>query len=95
MAAWFGSKATNGLFQAIIASMPPHDVYIECFLGGGAILKRKPPAMRSIGIDRDARAIATFTCDYPVELQQGCALEFHLPVTTQLQRPIHIAGYRF
>ncbi|MCY4289902.1 MAG: hypothetical protein OXC63_15115 [Aestuariivita sp.] len=45
--------------------MPPHDGYIECFLGGGAILKRKPAAMRSIGLDLDARAIPTFTCDYP------------------------------
>ncbi|MCY4153339.1 MAG: hypothetical protein OXE94_14045 [Aestuariivita sp.] len=45
--------------------MPPHDVFIECFLGGGAILKRKPAAMRSIGLDLDARAIPTFTCDYP------------------------------
>ncbi|MCY4151960.1 MAG: DNA adenine methylase [Aestuariivita sp.] len=32
--------------------------------------------MRSVGIDRDARAIATFTCDYPVELQPGCASDF-------------------
>jgi len=76
MSAWFGSKAATGLCQAIIASMPPHDVYIECFLGGGAILKRKPAAMRTIGIDVDPRAIGTFSCPYPVELHQGCALAF-------------------
>ncbi|MCY3877006.1 MAG: transposase [Rhodobacteraceae bacterium] len=46
MTAWFGSKATSGLSQAIIAAMPPHDVYIEPFLGGGAIMKRDPPAIR-------------------------------------------------
>ncbi|MCY4239930.1 MAG: hypothetical protein OXC93_16555 [Rhodospirillaceae bacterium] len=51
MTAWFGSKATSSLSQAIIAAMPPHDVYIEPFLGGGAIMKRKPPAIRNIGID--------------------------------------------
>ncbi|MHB1816367.1 MAG: DNA methylase, partial [Steroidobacteraceae bacterium] len=29
MGAYFGSKATSGLCQAIIALMPPHDTYIE------------------------------------------------------------------
>ncbi len=73
---WFGSKGTSGLCQAIVASQPPHDVYIEPFLGGGAIMKRKLPAQRNIGIDLDRRAIDGFTCDYPVELHQGCAFSF-------------------
>jgi hypothetical protein len=34
--------------------MPPHDVYIEAFLGSGAVMQRKPAALRSIGIDKDA-----------------------------------------
>ena len=51
---YFGSKATAGLCQALIALMPPHSVYIESHLGGGALMKRKPPAVRSIGIERDA-----------------------------------------
>ena len=76
MVAWFGSKATSGLCQAIIALQRPHDVYIEPFLGGGAIMKRKLPAQRTIGIDLDRRAIDGFACDYPVELHQGCALRF-------------------
>ncbi|MGH8219851.1 MAG: DNA methylase, partial [Steroidobacteraceae bacterium] len=29
MGAYFGSKATSGLCQSIIALMPPHDTYIE------------------------------------------------------------------
>ncbi len=76
MAAWYGSKATTGLCQAIVAAMPPHDVYIEAFLGGGAIMKRKPPVLRSIGIDLNRRAIDTFRCDHPVELHHDCALRF-------------------
>ncbi|MCY4560183.1 MAG: DNA methylase, partial [Chloroflexi bacterium] len=76
VAAWFGSKATSGLCQAIIAALPPHDVYVEPFLGGGAIMKRKPASMRSIGIDLDRRAIESFRCDYPVELHHGCGLRF-------------------
>ena len=31
---YFGSKATSGLCQALIALMPPHSVYIESHLGG-------------------------------------------------------------
>ena len=76
MGAYFGSKATSGLCQAIIALMPPHDTYIESHLGGGAIMKRKPPALRNIGIDRNERALEKFQCDYPVELVHGCAHRF-------------------
>ena len=73
---YFGSKATSGLCQPIISMMPPHSTYIETHLGGGAIMKRKPPALRNVGIDRDARALAQFKCDYPVELVHGCAHRF-------------------
>ena len=65
---YFGSKATSGLCQALIALMPPHSVYIESHLGGGALMKRKPTGVRFIGIDRDAQALEAFACDYPVEL---------------------------
>ena len=73
---YFGSKATSGLCQAIIAMMPPHDTYIESHLGGGAIMKRKPPALRNIAIDLDPQAIAGFQCSYPVELVNGSAHGF-------------------
>ena len=65
---WFGSKATSGLCQALIALMPPHAVYIETHLGGGAVMRRKPAALRNIGIDLDGRALSRFECGYPVEL---------------------------
>ena len=61
---------------------PPHATCIETHLGGGAIIRRKPPALRNVGIDRDARALAGFECDYPVELVHGCAHRF-------------VAGYAF
>ena len=76
MGAWFGSKAASGLCQPLIAGMPPHRLYLETHLGGGAIMKRKPPALRNIGIDRNRRAIERFSCDYPVELHHGCAHAF-------------------
>ena len=68
---WFGSKAASGLWQALVALMPPHAVYIETHLGGGAVMKRKPGALRNIGIDLDARALGSFECAYPVELVQA------------------------
>ena len=43
---------------------------------GGAIMRRKPAALHNIGIDRDARALDGFKCDYPVELIHGCAHRF-------------------
>jgi len=73
---YFGSKATSGLCQPIIALMPPHDTYIETHLGGGAIMKRKPPALRNIGIDLDQCALEKFQCAYPVERVHGCAHRF-------------------
>jgi DNA adenine methylase len=76
MGAYFGSKATSGLCQPIIALMPPHETYIESHLGGGAIMKRKLPALRNIGIDRNQRALEQFRCDYPVERVHGCAHRF-------------------
>lgn len=76
MGSYFGSKATSGLCQAIIALMPPHDTYIETHLGGGAIMQRKAPALRNIGIDLDARALKRLHCDYPVEKVHGCAHRF-------------------
>jgi hypothetical protein len=76
MGSYFGSKATSGLCQPIIALMPPHDTYIETHLGGGAIMKRKPPALHNVGIDLDARALARFQCDHPVEKIHGCAHRF-------------------
>ncbi len=76
MGNYFGSKATTGLCQPIIAMMPPHDTYIETHLGGGAIMKRKPPVLENIGVDIDPRPISRFECSYPVHLVNGCAHEF-------------------
>jgi hypothetical protein len=76
MNSYFGSKATSGLCQPIIAMMPPHDTYIETHLGGGAIMRRKPPALQNIAIDLDPKPLVAFECDYPVEKINGCAHQF-------------------
>ncbi|MCP4992568.1 MAG: DNA adenine methylase [Gammaproteobacteria bacterium] len=76
MSNYFGSKATSGLCQPIIALMPPHDTYIETHLGGGAIMQRKPPALCNIAIDLDPAPLARFECHYPVEKVHSCAHRF-------------------
>ncbi|MBI0277285.1 DNA adenine methylase [Hafnia alvei] len=57
---YLGSKAASGVYQKIITAMPPHDTYIETHLGGGAVMRRKPPALRNIGIDIDAEPLKEF-----------------------------------
>lgn len=48
-----GGKNGSGVYQALINLMPPHRIYIEAFLGNGAIMRLKRPAITSIGIDSD------------------------------------------
>lgn len=48
---YLGSKAASGAYQAIIASMPAHDVYIESHLGSGAVMMRKQLCGTQIGIE--------------------------------------------
>jgi len=48
-----GGKAGAGVYQTIINQMPPHRVYIEAFLGAGAVMRFKRPATSSIAIDAD------------------------------------------
>ncbi len=48
-----GGKSGAGVYQTIINQIPPHDVYIEPFAGGAAILRMKKPAASSIAIDID------------------------------------------
>ena len=62
MEAWSGPEGATGFRQVVASLMPPHATHIETHLVGGAIMKRKPRALRSIGIDLGARAIRTFRC---------------------------------
>lgn len=52
-----GGKGGSGVYQFIINQIPPHRVYIEGYLGGGAILRYKKPARANIGIDLDPQVI--------------------------------------
>lgn len=67
---YLGSKAASGVYQKIIAEMPPHDTYIETHLGGGAVMLRKPPARQNWGIDIDAETVEVFNQDNPDFLER-------------------------
>jgi DNA adenine methylase len=53
-----GGKGGAGVYQTIINGMPRHEVYVEPFLGGGAVMAAKRPAGLNIGVDLDAEVIA-------------------------------------
>ena len=74
-----GGKAGAGVYQAIINQMPPHDTYIELFLGGGAIIRHKRPAAVSHGVELDADAFRAFSPD----LKFWCE---HPPISTSHRR---------
>jgi site-specific DNA-adenine methylase len=73
-----GGKAGSGVYQNLINLMPPHELYIEAFLGAGAVLRHKRPATKTIGIDLDPLALERWHGDEiaNLELIQGNALEW-------------------
>lgn len=68
--AYNGGKAGAGVAQRIINLMPPHEVYVEPFLGAGAVLKAKRPAAENVGIELDPQVIAERWTDPP----PGCTV---------------------
>jgi hypothetical protein len=58
--------------------MPPHEVYIETHLGGGAVIRNKAPVSRNIGIDADPVVLSQWPeHSYPhVETVLGDAVDF-------------------
>jgi DNA adenine methylase len=54
-----GGKNSGGAYQRIICQMPPHDVYLEPFLGSGAVMRQKLPARLNFGLDVNEGAYRT------------------------------------
>lgn len=75
---YFGGKGASGTYQKIINQLPPHDIYIEPFLGAGNILRRKKPASKlNWGMDMDERLIRYYeSAAVPLNFKivPGCAL---------------------
>jgi len=68
----------GGVFQRLINLMPPHEVYIESYLGGGAVMRNKRPAERNIGIEIDPEIIKMWrdVRQIDFELIHGDAIPF-------------------
>lgn len=77
---YFGGKGGEGVYQTLINEIPPHLVYVEACLGGGAIMRHKLPALRSVGIDLDGMALEAFNAEQGtipgLELVHGCCLSW-------------------
>jgi len=54
-----GGKGGAGVWQWIVNQMPPHETYVEAFLGDGAVLRHKRPARRTIGIEINPAVVET------------------------------------
>lgn len=50
---WPGGKDGAGVAQRLINEIPPHDVFVSTCLGDCAVMRRKRPAARNVGIDLD------------------------------------------
>jgi DNA adenine methylase len=69
-----GGKAR--LAPWIIEHLPPHQVYVEPFFGGGSVLLAKPPVKVEVANDLDGRVVNFFRVlrDRPDELIRAVAL---------------------
>lgn len=73
---YLGSKSGAGVFQAIVSRMPPHRRYIEAFLGTGAVMRAKPPAEETIGIELDREVLSAFGGTDGVRLIEADAIDW-------------------
>ncbi len=99
-----GGKNGAGTYQKIINMMPPHEVYIEPFLGSGAIMRHKRPASVNIGIDLDVEAVARVSADIATRSEdrsiivENCDVRSRWPSLKEFvasEFTIHLARYRF
>lgn len=71
-----GGKSQSGVWQRIVNLIPRHRVYVEPFLGSGAIMRLKAPAKLSFGFDLTLHpeTVATLHCRPGVSLFESCGL---------------------
>ncbi|AXV10262.1 Methyltransferase (plasmid) [Euzebya pacifica] len=71
---YYGAKGR--MADTIVATLPPHRVYLEPFFGSGAVLFSKPPATVEIVNDLDGAIVTFFRVlrERPDALEAACAL---------------------
>ena len=78
-----GGKNGHGVYHRLINRMPPHEVYIEPFLGSGALMRLKRPAHLNIGVDLDPKALEKAV---PPALSPSVAISAAPVATVELRR---------
>lgn len=76
---FYGGKNRYGLAHWILQQLPAHSTYVEPFLGSGSILRRKLPALRTIGLELDPTIIRWWHHDlrWPgASILQGCGIDW-------------------
>lgn len=63
-----GGKGASGVYQQLINQIPPHRVYIESHLGGGALMRYKRPAEINIGLDIDPTVVEEWSGRSDIDL---------------------------
>ena len=65
-------------YKAIVTLMSEHDTYIETHLGGGAVMRHKRPARRSIGVELDEAVVCKWLelPHLPCEITKADAASF-------------------
>lgn len=65
-------------YRHLITLMKPHDTYVETHLGGGAVMRHKRPAARSVGVEIDPAVVAHWQANPKAccEIVQGDAVAF-------------------
>lgn len=71
-----GGKGASGVYQRLINQIPPHRVFIETHLGGGAIMRHKKPAEINIGIDLDKDVLDAWPKTGQVQLIHADAINY-------------------
>lgn len=54
------------MFRTLINQIPPHDTYIEAFLGAGSVMLNKRPAAINIGVELDVSVVSDW-CHHRIE----------------------------
>jgi len=65
-------------FKRLVNRMPPHEVFIETHLGGGAVIRNKRPSRRNIGIEIDPKVLVKWGEEEKrgIEIIQGDGVSF-------------------
>ena len=73
-----GGKGADGTRQRLISLIPPHDTYVEPFLGGGAIMRHKRPARTNIGleINQDVHTVWRTQAPKGITVHRDCGLAY-------------------